>query len=313
MDWLSSNPIANLSGPQFLLVYALFALAVVIVSRMQISAADTSAATALPNVTVDRDPGEVAYLRGGGNELLRFTIFDLTRLGFLRVADPPKAGKAPTQIVATGQVEGTPALTLLQQKAIEFYAVPHTTAELFASDLPKVAKAYGDAAYRPRLDADGFYVAPAVRSTATLVRLYGALALALFAAYRFFTAALRHHNNVIFLAIETVVALLVLFTAARPSGLSKRGRAYLERLASALKPMPVAPVAAGVGILPILVAATGIEALAGTEYAPMTGLFPHRSKNGSDGCSGGCGSASSGAGSSCSSGSGCGGGGGCGG
>jgi uncharacterized protein (TIGR04222 family) len=312
MDWLLSNPIANLSGPQFLLVYALFAVAVVIVSRMQISAADTSAAGGPPSVTVDRDPGEVAYLRGGGNELLRFTIFDLTRLGFLRVADAPKAGKAPTQIVATGQVEGSPALTLLQRKVVEFYAVPHTTVELFASDVPKVASTYGEAAFRPRLEAEGFYVAPAVRSTATLVRLYGALALALFATYRFFTAAVKHHNNVIFLAIETGVALVVLLLATRRSGLSNRGRSYLERLASALKPMPVAPVTAGIGILPILVAATGIDALAGTEYAPMTGLFPQRKKNGSDGCSSGCGSSSS-SGSSCSSSSGCGGGGGCGG
>jgi uncharacterized protein (TIGR04222 family) len=312
MDWLLSNPIANLSGPAFLLVYAIFAVAVVIVSRMQISAADVSAANGPPNVTVDRDPGEVAYLRGGGNELLRFTIFDLTRLGFLRVADAPKPGKAPTQIVATGQTEGANDLTLLQQKVIDFYAAPHTTVELFASDLPKVASTYGEAAYRPRLEAERFYVSPSVRSTTTLVRLYGALALALFATYRFFTAAARHHNNVVFLAIETLVALVVLLVATRQSGLSKRGRAYLERLASALKPMPVAPVAAGVGILPILVAATGIGALAGTEYAPMAGLFPRRNANGSDGCSSGCGS-SSGSGSSCSSGGGCGGGSGCGG
>jgi uncharacterized protein (TIGR04222 family) len=311
MDWLVSNPIANLSGPEFLLVYGLFALAVVIVSRLQISAADTSAAAGPPNVTVDRDPAEVAYLRGGGNELLRFTIFDLTRLGFLRVADAPKAGKAPTQIVRTAQFEGTQSLSLLQREVIDFYVAPHTTVELFASGVPKVASSFGEAAYRPRLEAEGFYVAPAVRSTATLVRLYGALALALFATYRFFTAAARHHNNVIFLAIETVVALVALLLSTRVSGLSKRGRAHLERLASALKPMPVTPVAAGVGVLPILVAATGIGALAGTEYAPMTRLFPQRAANGSDGCSSGCGTSSSSGGSSCSSS--CGGGSGCGG
>jgi uncharacterized protein (TIGR04222 family) len=310
LDWLTSNPIADLPGPIFLLVYGVFAAAVIIASRLQVSAADTSDAGRQPAVAVNRDPREVAFLRGGGNELLRFTVFDLTRLGFLRVADAPATGKAADRIVATG-MPASDSMTLLERRTIDFYATPHTTAELFKSDLPSVAAAFGDAALRPRLEAEGFYIAPGVRSAATLARSYGALALLAFAGYRFFTAVVKEHHNVGFLALETFVALVVLLVLTQTPRLSKRGRAYLERLASALKPMPAAPVAAGIGVLPILVAATGMDALAGTEYAPMAGLFPRRASDGPDGGSSGCGSGSGshgcGGGSSCGGGSGCGG------
>lgn len=312
MNWLLANPVADLSGPLFLLVYALVAAAIVVASRLQIAAADTSLQTQLPGVTMDRDPYEIAFLRGGANELLRFTIFDLTRLGFLRVCEPVGPRKSPDSMVATG-APGSESLSSLQREVIAYYAAPHTTAELFASKLPASAAAYGAATFAARLAAERMTTGPELAATATLVRLYGALALTAFAAYRFLTATLRHHNNVIFLAILTVVSLVILFVVTRVPRLSRRGDAYLQRLATAVAPERVAPVAAGVGVLPILVAATGLGALADTEYAPMTQLFPRRRSRSSGSCSGGCGSASSGgSGSSCSSGS-CGGGGGCGG
>jgi uncharacterized protein (TIGR04222 family) len=308
MDFLLHNPIADVSGPAFLLVYALVAAAVVVASRLQISAADTSGALQLPGVAVDRDPYEVAYLRGGGNELLRFAIFDLTRVGFLRVAEPVKKGKAPSQIVQTGQA-GADALSSLQRTVIAFYAQPHTAPELFASAVPAAAAAFGDAAFKARLEGERFYTAPEVRTTAMLARLYGALALTAFSAYRFWTASLNNHRNVIFLAIETVAALVILVLATRVPRLSRRARSYLQRLATALRPMQVAPVVAGGAALPILVAATGLAALAGTEYAPMTDLFPQRATSGGSGCSGGCGGGSGGGdGGGDGGGSGCGGG-----
>jgi uncharacterized protein (TIGR04222 family) len=302
MDWLVHNPVADLSGPAFLVAYALFAAAVIVALRLQVRAADTSETLALPPVATERDPYEVAYLRGGGNELLRFTIFDLVRQGFLRICDPPKAGKAPQQIVQTG-AGGIENLSGFQREVVTFYAVPHTTAELFKSPLPAQAQAYGDVSYKTALETQRFYSAPEVHGTATLVRLYGALALTAFAAYRLYLAMVKGHNNVIFLVIETAIALLLLLVLTAVPRLSRRGREFLARLATALRPAAAGPVVAGVGVLPILIAATGMGALAGTEYAQMNVLFPRQSSTSSSGCGS---SGGSGGGSSCSSG--CGGG-----
>jgi uncharacterized protein (TIGR04222 family) len=307
MDWLFHNPVADLSGPAFLALYALFAVAVIVVSRMQIAAADTSLSLPLPAVSVDGDPYEIAYLRGGGNELLRFAIFDLIRQGYLRICDPPKKGKPPAGIEQTG-LAGAENLSELQRAIVAWYAAPHTTRELFASALPAAAAAFGAATFQPRLEAEGFYTSPQVRSGATLVRLYGALGLSLLVAYRLYVAIVKGHNNVGFLAFLAVFALVALLLLTLVPRLSRRGRAFLQRLETALRPAPLAPAIAGAAILPIAIAATGLAALAGTEYAPMSLLFPRQTSAGSSrDCSGGCGS--SGSSGSCSGGSSCGGGG----
>src|ERR1700722_19883045 len=290
MDWLLNNPIADLSGPAFLLVYAVLATALIVASRLQIRAADTSLAAPLPPVATDRDPYQVAYLRGGPNELLRFTIFDLIRLGFLKICDAPAGAKAQKQqIVATG-IPGTEQLTGFQREVVTFYATPHTTAELFKSNLGAAAILAGDTTYKPVLEAEHFLSPPEVRSNATLVRLYGALLLTGFAAYRLFVAMMKGHNNVIFLTFMVIMALVALLLLTTVPRLSRRGREYLSRLATALKPSSAGPALAGAAVVPILVAAGGMAALAGTEYAQMNAMFPHRVSSSSGSCSGGCGS-----------------------
>ena len=307
MDLLIHNPVADLSGPAFLVLFVLFAAAVIVVSRMQVAAADTSLSRPLGPVSVDDDPYEVAYLRGGGNELLRFAIFDLTRRGYLRICDPPQKGKPPTSIVQTG-LAGTANLTGFQREIVAWYAVPHTPPELFKSSLPAAAAAFGASNFQPRLEAESFYSTAQACSTATLVRLYGALGLTLLVAYRLYVAILKGHNNVWFLAALTVLALVLLLMWTRVPRLSRRGRTYLQRLETALRPGQFAPAVAGAAVLPIAIAATGLAALAGTEYAPMGRLFPQRRSTASSGsCSGGCGGGSSGSGGG-SCGSGCGGG-----
>ena len=245
MDWLFANPVADLSGPAFLLVYALIAIGIVVASRMQIAAADTSGKGPPPAVSVERDPYEVAYLRGGGNELLRFTVFDLVRAGILRIGDPPKPNKPPNQLAATGLASG--ALSTLGQQVVAFYQIPHTGNELFASPLPAAAKVSG-AAFDARLGNERLLAGPEVRAAAARVRLYGSFALIALALYRLANAFVKHHNNVVLLIVEAVVALVVLTYATNPPRLSRYGRSYLDRLATAVRPTPVAPLAAGAGL-----------------------------------------------------------------
>jgi uncharacterized protein (TIGR04222 family) len=305
-DWLP-QPFSSLSGPAFLLVYAFFAAAVIVVSRLQVTAADRSLMLPLPPVSAERDPFEVAYLRGGGNELLRYAIFEAIRRNVLRLAPPAKGKKRPDRIeaVAAELPPGEARLPLFDE-LVKFYAQPHTTVELFASNLPATAEAFGAAHYAATLEAERFLTDATVRAASRRVAAYGAIALVLFAGLRLLEAFSRHHRNVGFLIVEAVVAVSVLAAVTRVGRLSRRGRAYLQRLQAALRPSAgLTAVAAGAAVLPIFVAASGMSALAGTEYAPVRQLFPRQAS------SGGCGAGGSGCGSS--SGSSCGGGGGCGG
>jgi uncharacterized protein (TIGR04222 family) len=308
MDWLP-QPFSSLSGPAFLLVYAFFAAAVIVVSRLQVTSADRSLMLPLPPVSAERDPFEVAYLRGGGNELLRFAIFEAIRRNVLRLAPPAQGKKRADRIEAvTAELSPGDASAPLFEELVKFYAQPHTTVELFASNLPAAAEAFGAARYGATLEAERFLTDATVRATSRRVAAYGVLALALFAGLRLLEAFSLHHRNVAFLIMETIFAVMALVGATRVGRLSRRGRAYVQRLQAALRPAAgLTAVAGGAAMLPIFVAASGMSALAGTEYAPVRQLFPRQAS------SGGCGSSSSGcgsgSGSSCGGGSGCGGGG----
>jgi uncharacterized protein (TIGR04222 family) len=309
MDWLP-QPFSGLSGPAFLLVYAAFAAAVIIVSRLQVTAADRSLTGPLPPVSPERDPYEIAYLRGGKNELLRFAIFDAVRRKVLRLA-PPAKGKKTQRIEAVPEAGSAASAAPPLDKIVEFYAQPRTSEELFASPLPEAVEAWAATRFGPALESEHFFTDPAVKSTATRVRWYGSAALVIFAGLRFLEAFSLHHRNVGFLFVLLLVSFMLLLLFTQVPRLSRRGRAYLERLKEALRP-PGGPAPAFVGAAdaagildPIFVAVTGLQALANTEFAPINKLFPARVSSGGD--SGGCGS--SGGGSSCSSGGGCGGGG----
>jgi uncharacterized protein (TIGR04222 family) len=304
MDWLP-QPFSQLSGPAFLLVYAAFAAAVIIVSRLQVTGADRSLASPLPAVSPERDPYEIAYLRGGGNELLRFTIFEAMRRNLLQVG-PRTRWKAQRiqKVPSAGHVATGP---LLLDAVVAFYETPRTTEELFASPLPKEAEAWGGKDFGPSLEAEGFLTDAKVRAAATRVRWYGSAALVVFAGLRLLEAYSRHHRNVGFLLVMLVAALVLLFAVTKVQRLSRRGRAYLARLQAALRPSgALGPVAAGAALLPVFVAASGMGALAGTEFAPINKLFPARVSSGGDSGACGSGGGSSGSGGGC--GSGCGGG-----
>jgi uncharacterized protein (TIGR04222 family) len=294
-------PMLAISGPVFLVVYALVAVAIVVLARARIAAADPSAArTMMPApVDVERDPSEIAYLRGGGNELLRFTIFDLIRRGDLALADTSDK-KRDKLIVATGHAEDAP-LTSLQREVLAFFITPHSSKEIFASDLPDAAATFGAAQYEPRLQREGMFPSPGVDAARKAARMFGYLVLLSLGAYRIAYALVMHHSFG-FLVVEVLIAVVLLTITTHASRLSDYGRSYLKRLATAVRPRQVAPIAAGLGMLPIAVAATGFAALAGTEYAPLNTVFRQAATSDSGGC-----------GSSCSSGSSDGGGGGCGG
>ena len=75
MDWLRHNFIADMSGPQFLLLYAGIILSVLVLCRERLRLSDPSTALPAPTMPPQPDPYAIAYLRGGTSEVVRLITF----------------------------------------------------------------------------------------------------------------------------------------------------------------------------------------------------------------------------------------------
>src|SRR5215471_20544778 len=83
MDVLLHNPIADLYGPHFLILYGAVGVVVLAGAYFWIASHDSTGELAPLPIPASPDPYEVAYLRGGVNELIRVGVFDLINRGFL--------------------------------------------------------------------------------------------------------------------------------------------------------------------------------------------------------------------------------------
>ena len=290
MNWLLHNPLADMSGPEFLVFFVLFVAGIALAVRLQSSAADRSASLPAPQVGGELDPYEVAYLRGGTNEVLRFAVFDLTRRGVLKIL--PAASKKERPLIAQGGRGGGDSE--LERRVVAFFAEAKEAGSLFDSDVPKWAAPSCDQLYAPKLLREQYLSTPEMRANRKRTLGYGFLLIALLAAYRLWEALVRgHHNIIILIAMAVIVFAFFLAWIGRSPRLTQRGRTYLQRLRSVYRPQLQLAGAAPSGLiaLPIMVAATGMSALAGTEYESMNRMFAKQSSSGS--CGGGCGSGSS--------------------
>ena len=87
MDWLLNNPIANMSGPHFLLLYGSVILLTLAAALWAAAAPDPTASLPVPLVPSDPDPYEITYLRGGEKEVARVVIIGLTQRGYLQATE----------------------------------------------------------------------------------------------------------------------------------------------------------------------------------------------------------------------------------
>src|SRR5688572_18522054 len=82
------NPLPEVTGPEFLALFAMLIGVVAFVCWWRKRSRDTSAELSpLPSPRTP-DPYEIAYLRGGDNELARVLIVSLTERNYLKVTGP---------------------------------------------------------------------------------------------------------------------------------------------------------------------------------------------------------------------------------
>ena len=72
MEWLTNNTVANMRGPDFLFLYGAMIVVTLIVGWRLIRSADTTGQELAFPLPSEPAPYEVAYLRGGGAEVIRY-------------------------------------------------------------------------------------------------------------------------------------------------------------------------------------------------------------------------------------------------
>jgi uncharacterized protein (TIGR04222 family) len=318
MNWLLDNPISEMPGPLFLALYAGVILLVMVDAYRRKRRSDQSEALGPEPIPSKPDAVEIAYLRGGENEVTRLVVFDLIRRGYLELEEKtPRIGKKETKIARVPFFPSAEKRSPIEADVFKFFHKARKPVELFqpgglASMIKNTLAPMADSLRERQLLSPRERYASAWRSWFT-----GALMILAFGGFKFFIAMAKARHNVVGLFIFAIVGLVLLGLVCMVPRLTSRGKDYMKRLRDAfegLKPRVAQASEPGVHdpALVLVPAVFGVAALAGTPYSYAPDLFKSSAAS-SGGCGGGCGGGGGGCG---GGGGGCGGGcggGGCGG
>ncbi len=320
MDFLFDNPLTNIPGTYFLVFYSLLTVATIIGFRIAQNRADKTKFFNIPPIPHNPDAFEIAFLRGGENELARAVVFALAQKKLVEFNNDN--AKSP-QVRPTNSEFDNRNLSTVERTALGWFDRTREVKDLFqADDLAAQLKPFYET-YQARLEMQHFLPDEAAKSRNT--RLFRQ-AFAIFGglgAYKFLAAIYNGYFNVLGMIFVMIIGFIALRVAAQMPRLTALGSEYLKRLQLAferIKPsnynglieQPNAQSATFAAVDPFLlsVGVFGGAALAGTVYSDYNTAFQkaHHTSIGSS-CGSGCGScsAASGDGGSSDGGSSCGG------
>lgn len=300
-----ANPIANMYGPDFLLFYAFVIGITLVICWCNVRYLDPPTQVALPLIPTKPDPYEIAYLRGGENEVTRLAIFDLIQRGYLQIAG---------DYIEKAHDQPHPSnLSAIERDVFSWFSSPRKAREIFQLSLPLSVKQHCTI-YEQRLQNEKLLLPDELKRIAERVNWIGILIILGLGGYKLSVALVNGRFNVVFLIIMGFISLVLLGIVSNPPRLSHRGRAYLyliQQTFAGLKGQvsSAAPNSTDLSLM-LPVAVFGVGMLAGTPYGDFEQMF-HRSTTTSSGtgCGGSCGGGDGGG----DGGGGCGGCGGCGG
>jgi uncharacterized protein (TIGR04222 family) len=278
MDWLVHNPIADLSGPEFLVLYGVVIAATLLWCWWQVRASDPTTGQAPPPVPASPpDPYALAYLRGGENEVTRVAVFSLLQRGYLQAV--PVAGglfrrRRAQQLEHAPKQPDHKALTPIERRVFEWFSWPRNPVEIFRGTVPTDVKQQC-AGYEQHARQERLLMPDQAVSGALRMGLLGAAVILGLGAYKLAIAVSRGYPNVWFLIIMAVVSLFLLRWATQVPRLSRRGEAYLRQLRQAYEPTRAQMgLATGDDMLPLMIGLFGLSVLSGSPFHEYDGIFP---------------------------------------
>lgn len=328
MEILLENPLATMYGPFFLVFYGFviaFILIILGIKRLQV---DQTNKIGLPPIPSRIDPYEIAYLRGGTNEMARSVVFSLIQKGCVEIDNNPTAPK----IKRINNPVNRQSLNQIEQLALDWLGFERESKDIFQpngliAQLESFARVY-----QSRLEQQQLLTGEEMKSGMKVWKWAAFLTIFGLGAYKIFAAVMHGRFNIIFLVILGLIGLALAKAISNLPRITKLGKIYLERLQLAFDNLKLEaqrayipsnepkaiPQTAFAGVDPLLlsVGLFGSGILAGTVFDSYNQAF-HRAQQSAvsgDSCGSSCGSCSSSDGGGSSCGGGCGGcGGGCGG
>jgi uncharacterized protein (TIGR04222 family) len=315
------NPLTQVTGPEFLGLFAILIVAVALICWYRRRSRDSSMELPLLQPPAKVDPYEIAYLRAGGNELARVLIVGLMERKYLQITTPEsKWWKMFPQGQRIEQAPDHPDLadlTPIELAAFEWFDYARSPEQVFQTragliDLPSELSSH-TVKYEQNLRAQRLLTSEELRDQARWNVSLGIAVVALIGLTRMFIGISRH-RPVGFLILMGIAGAFVIAKSGLPGRLSRRGKAYLQSTKTTWSWLKSSPESQDWS--PSLAAGVfGVAVLAGTDMSPVSEMFKRSSSSyypGGD-SSGGCGGATGGCGGG-GGGGGCGGGcGGCGG
>ena len=329
MDWLLHNPLTNLNGWAFLVLYLVVIVATL--TWFYYQTCDLGESDRPPPMIPEHpDPYEIAYLRSGARELVRVVVLSLIQRGYLEHQTEPHGflGRERDFIARPPSPPDPRHLNEIEAPVYSYFYSRKPFADVFRSRplLERLVEAANG--YEDKLTDEGLLFSDEARATG---KRYYWVAMGLifgFGGYRVVTSLIKEKYNLGFLILEMIVGAGCLWLLNRGPRLSRNGVTQMKALETAFDGYRSSDrMAAGHSdeMLLLLASVYGPTVLTGSAY----GYYPRLLKKAdinmdtiSGGSSSTCGSSCSSTSalscgvSSCGSGSSCGsscGGGGCGG
>src|SRR5687767_256554 len=223
-----SNPVTNLSGGEFLFFYAVVIVTATLVCRWLARRIDPTSADDKNDVLPNLDFDEVAYLRGGDEELTRAIIGRLIVRGSLCVEKPVSTGIifGSTEKRIRQAVSPPSGVTLspLESRVYEWFSNAHTTEEIFGpTGVSGSVSGYATVHFQEKLRAAGLLLPEDVRSKIWRIAITGAIVVGVLGIARVLVGVSRG-RPVGFLIGVGVIGLMIFLGRCAPDRLSNRGR-----------------------------------------------------------------------------------------
>lgn len=215
-----ANPIANMHGPLFLLFYAFVIGVTLLVCRLSLQRSLT-ANLPIPLIPTNPDPLEIAYLRGGENEVTQLVVLDLIQRGYLEIDE-----QNIKQPINRPNVN---ILTSLERDVLDYFFSPRTANEIFYLWLSIMVKQHCTV-YEERLQNEQLLSSDKASSVAQRIAWKGKLIILGLGSYKFIIALANGHSNVMMFLVFMAIIDSILMNVCKVPRLSDRGKAYLKAL-----------------------------------------------------------------------------------
>ncbi|MBD2576211.1 TIGR04222 domain-containing membrane protein [Oscillatoria sp. FACHB-1406] len=300
METLLHNPIAEMYGPSFLILYGGLLAIAFLVSQFLRKKEDKTALP-IPKVPSQPDPYQIAYLRGGSVYAIELVCFSLLQRGYLAL-------QGESFVIST-ESPSPAELNSLERTVFDRFKEARS---LEAIRQDRTLKAAVKKCYR-QSTKDEHLLFSEMQQKVSLI--FHAIALAFFlslAGYKVLTALINGHHNIQILSSMAFVAALYFISRLNraPVRLTQRGSDYIQSIKMAFESVKVeahSPERSNLAI-----ALFGHSKLVGTPYAQYSAFFLFQdnkslssasvsaskrsgsSSGDSNSCGGGCGSSCSG-------------------